>query len=126
MPLLFSYGSLQETGVQLATFGRRLSGERDELLRAEASLVKIENPETVAALGRTHHANVTFTSGTDVRVPGAVFQISDSELNLADAFEAAYSYRRVLRRLASGTDAWVYVHTDEHGEPTFTDCGHQP
>ena len=115
VPLLFSYGSLQETDVQLATFGRRLSGERDELLRAEASLVKIENPATVAALGRTHHANVTFTSETDARVPGTVFEISDSELNLVDTYEAAYSYRRVLGRLASGAEAWVYVHADTHG-----------
>ncbi len=28
MPLLFSYGTLQQTNVQLATFGRHLSGVR--------------------------------------------------------------------------------------------------
>jgi len=71
-------------------------------LRAEASLVKIESPETVVALGRTHHANVTFTSETDARVPGTAFRIGDSELNLVDTYEAAYSYRRMLGRLASG------------------------
>jgi gamma-glutamylcyclotransferase (GGCT)/AIG2-like uncharacterized protein YtfP len=110
MPQLFSYGSLQESGVQLATLGRLLSGQRDELLGAEASAVKIDNPEIVAALGRTHHANVTLGSETDARVPGMVFQISDSELTRVDAYEAVHSYKRVLGRLASGTEAWVYVY----------------
>jgi gamma-glutamylcyclotransferase (GGCT)/AIG2-like uncharacterized protein YtfP len=115
MPQLFSYGSLQESDVQLATFGRLLSGQRDELLGAEASTVKIENPEIVAALGRTHHANVTLASETDTRVPGTVFEISDSELKRVDAYETAYSYRRVLGRLASGKEAWVYVYADACG-----------
>jgi hypothetical protein len=33
MPGSFSCGSLEETDVQLTTFGRRLSGERDEFAR---------------------------------------------------------------------------------------------
>ena len=33
MPRLFSYGSLRESRVQLATFGRLLSGQPDELGR---------------------------------------------------------------------------------------------
>jgi hypothetical protein len=37
MPLLFSYGTLQEEKVQLSTFGRRLGGQRDELLGFEPS-----------------------------------------------------------------------------------------
>ena len=115
MPRLFSYGSLQESGVQLSILGRLLSGQRDELLGAEASTVKIENPDIIAALGRTHHANVTFASESDTRVPGMVFEISDSELKRVDAYEAVYSYRRVLGRLASGTEAWVYVYADAYG-----------
>ena len=82
---------------------------------AEASLVKIESPETVVALGRTRHANVTFTSETDARVPGTAFQIGDSELNHVDTYEAAYSYRRMLGRFASGAEAWVYVHAGGYG-----------
>ena len=39
MPLLFSYGTLQREDVQLTTFGRRLSGTRDELVGYESSLV---------------------------------------------------------------------------------------
>ena len=41
MPLLFSYGTLQQENVQLSTFGRLLQGQRDELLEFERSLVRI-------------------------------------------------------------------------------------
>ena len=95
--------------MQLSTFGRRLSGQRDELLRFEPSFVKIEDPQVVAATGRTHHANVTFNGNEDSRVPGMVFEITDGELGSVDAFEAAFSYRRVAAMLASGRQAWVYV-----------------
>ena len=113
MPLLFSYGSLQQADVQLATFGRHLSGERDELLCAAPSLVRIEDPEMAAATGRTHHANVTLHPRADTRVPGTVFEVDDQEFASVDRYEAAFSYRRILARLASGREAWVYVHTGE-------------
>ena len=54
MPLLFSYGTLQQEHVQVSTFGRRLQGQRDELLGFEPSLVPIADPQVAAASGRTH------------------------------------------------------------------------
>ena len=111
MPLLFSYGTLQLESVQLSTFGRRLSGSRDELLGYDRSKVAIEDPEVAATLGKTHHDNVAFT-GDDSRVPGMVLEIADGELASADAYEAAFSYTRVAVTLASGKKAWVYVHSD--------------
>ena len=47
MPLMFSYGTLQQDNVQLSTFGRLLQGQRDELLGFEQSLVRIEDPQVV-------------------------------------------------------------------------------
>jgi gamma-glutamylcyclotransferase (GGCT)/AIG2-like uncharacterized protein YtfP len=111
MPLLFSYGTLQQDKVQLSTFGRRLSGQRDELVRFEQSSVRIDDPQVVAAIGQTHHANVTFTGNEDSRVPGTVFEITDAELVAVDQYEVAFSYQRVAAMLASGRQAWVYVHT---------------
>ena len=37
-------------------------------------------------------------------------EVSDAELAGADAYEAAFSYRRRAVTLASGRQAWVYVH----------------
>ena len=110
MPLLFSYGTLQEEGVQLSAFGRRLDGERDALVGFEPSSVRIADPKVAAALGRTHHANVTFNGRQESRVSGTVFDVSDAELAAADAFEKPFAYARVEVTLASGKNAWVYVY----------------
>ena len=110
MPLLFSYGTLQQEDVQLSTFGRRLTGQRDELLQYEPSSVRIDDPHVAATIGKTHHANVTFTGNADRRVPGMVFEITDAELASVDQYEAAFLYTRVAAMLASGRQAWVYVH----------------
>ena len=111
MPLLFSYGTLQQEEVQLSTFGRRLRGQRDELPGFEPSLAPIEDLQVVAASGKTHHANVTFSGRPDSRVGGTVFGITDGELAAADRYEQLASYTRVTVMLASGRQAWVYVAT---------------
>src|SRR5262245_23154268 len=108
MPLLFSYGTLQQAEVQLSTFGRRVHGELDELTGFEESLVEIEDAAVVATSGRTHHPIVKWSGGRERRVRGMVFEISDEELARADRYEVA-SYRRVTAALASGRLAWVYV-----------------
>jgi gamma-glutamylcyclotransferase (GGCT)/AIG2-like uncharacterized protein YtfP len=113
MPLVFSYGTLQEGDVQLSTFGRRLHGENDELVGYEPSWVKIEDPQVAARLGKTHHANVKFNGREDSRVSGMAFELSESELADVDHYEAAFFYQRVATRLASGRQAWVYVHPDD-------------
>ena len=109
MPLLFSYGTLQQEDVQLSTFGRRLYGQRDALVGFEPSLVKIDDPQVVTTLGKTHHANVKFNGDKDSRVAGMVFEISETELASVDKYETAFFYKRVAARLASGKQAWVYV-----------------
>ena len=109
MPLLFSYGALQEDSVQLSTFGRLLHGQGDELIGFEESSVRIEDPQVAAASGRTHHANVTFNGRSDSRVSGTVFEITDAELAAADQYERPAAYRRISAMLASGRQAWLYV-----------------
>jgi hypothetical protein len=111
MPLLFSYGTLQQEDVQLSTFGRRLTGQRDELPKFEPSFVRIEDPDVVATTGKTHHANATFNGQSDSRVPGTVFEITEAELASVDEYEVAFLYTRVAAMLASGRQAWVYVHS---------------
>ena len=109
MPLLFSYGTLQDEAVQQSTFGRLLRGDRDELPRFENALVEIRNPQAAAASGRTHHANARHTGRPETFVRGTVFEVTDAELVAADEYERAAGYRRIEVELASGRRAWVYV-----------------
>lgn len=108
MPLLFSYGTLQQEAVQMSTFGRLLQGQPDELVGFEQSLLDIEDPEFVATSGKAHHAIVKFNGSDDSRVRGTVFELSDSELTSADQYEPA-GYKRISATLASGKQAWVYA-----------------
>lgn len=110
MPLLFSYGTLQQEEVQLSTFGRKLAGEKDLLVGYEPSLVKIEDPAMAERLKKTHHDNATSTGDDWSSVQGTAFEVTDEELAKADTFEAQFHYVRVKVGLASGKSAWVYVH----------------
>ena len=108
MPLLFSYGTLQQEAVQLSTFGRLLRGQPDELVGFEESVLAIEDPEFVATSGKAHHAIVRFNGRNDSRVRGTVFEVSERELASADEYEPA-GYTRIAAMLASGREAWVYA-----------------
>ncbi|MEO7065278.1 MAG: gamma-glutamylcyclotransferase family protein [Rhodanobacter sp.] len=108
MPLLFSYGTLQQEAVQLSTFGRRLVGEADDLVGFERSMVRIDDPEVVTKSGKTHHPIVKFVADVASRVQGTAFEVTDAELASADNYEVA-AYKRVSAKLASGKSAWVYV-----------------
>ncbi|HYE85512.1 MAG TPA: gamma-glutamylcyclotransferase family protein [Vicinamibacterales bacterium] len=110
MPLLFSYGTLQQEEVQLSTFGRTLKGEKDLLVGYEPSLVKIEDAAVAERLKKTHHDNVNATGDDWSSVQGTAFEVTDEELTKADSFEAQFNYKRVDVGLASGKHAWVYVH----------------
>ena len=110
MPLLFSYGTLQKESVQLSTFGRPLPGWRDELTGATLTQVPIDDPGLAAAAGMTHFANVVFTGHQSDRVGGTVLDVTEAELAAADDYERPAAYERVAASLASGRQAWVYVH----------------
>jgi hypothetical protein len=108
MPLLFSYGTLQQPAVQLSTFGRLLDGSPDEIVGFEQSVLRIDDPEFVARSGKADHAIVRFTGREDSRVRGMVFDVTDEELARSDDYEPA-GYTRVRAKLASGREAWVYA-----------------
>jgi hypothetical protein len=110
MPLLFSYGALQREHIQLATCGRLLDGQKDELVRYAPALIKIEDAVMAARLGKTHHANVMPTRNAKSRAAGTVFEVTDAELAGCDTYEAPFHYVRVTAMLASGRETWVYVH----------------
>ena len=108
MPLLFSYGTLQQQSVQQSTFGRLLTGRSDALVGYSQSLLRIEDAAVLAASGLSHHPIVRFSGDASDRVEGTVFEVSNAELAQADAYEVS-DYQRVLAPLASGAQAWVYA-----------------
>ena len=50
-----------------------------------------------------------FNGDEENHVPGMMLEVTDAELASVDAYEAAFSYKRVAAMLASGRQAWVYV-----------------
>lgn len=108
MPLLFSYGTLQDESVQVATFGRTLRGEPGELVGFERSFLRVDDEAFVATSGRQYHAIVKFTGAAGSRVSGTIFEVSEEELARADRYEPA-GYTRVMATLVSGARAWVYA-----------------
>ena len=109
MPMLFSYGTLQQEDVQRATFGRRLRGERDELVGYELARLRITDPQVIAETGMTHYANILFNGRSESRIVGMVFEVTDAELLAADEYEKDADYRRIVVTLTSGKEAWVYL-----------------
>lgn len=109
MPLVFSYGSLQQESVQLSTFGRRLAGSKDALPGHALGAVEIPDPARAAVHGRTHYANVAPDADPASRVDGMALEVTPEELAACDGYERLDGYVRVAVTLASGREAWCYV-----------------
>ncbi|MGK5010820.1 gamma-glutamylcyclotransferase family protein [Janthinobacterium sp. MDB2-8] len=105
---LFSYGTLQQADVQLATFERLLDSRPDQLPGYRLALLAIDDAQVVATSGKTHHPIASRSGAPTDCVPGAVLAISADELRQADGYEVA-AYRRERVTLASGMQAWAYV-----------------
>lgn len=107
---LFSYGTLRDSAVQMANFGRLLSGRADSLPGYTLQPIAIRDSAVVALSGKTHHMIARRSSAAD-EVAGMVFEITAAELAAADRYEVS-EYTRVQVTLKSGTQAWVYVGAD--------------
>lgn len=105
---LFSYGTLQQPEVQLATFGRLLDSRPDRLPGYCLAMLAIDDAQVVATSGKTHHPIASRGANPTDSVPGAVLAVTLEELRQADGYEVA-AYRRVRVTLASGMQAWAYV-----------------
>ena len=105
---LFSYGTLQQEDVQLATFGRLLEGRVDALPGYATSLLEIRDAEVVKTSGKTHHLMARPTGNPGDEVPGVVLRLTAAELAAADTYEVS-DYKRIAVRLKSGLEAFVYV-----------------
>ena len=105
---LFAYGTLQLEAVQIATFGRRVSGRSDVLRGFALVPLQIEDAAVVAISGQDVHTMATFTGRDSDVVAGTVLTLTPDEMARADKYEVA-AVRRVGIVLQSGIHAWAYV-----------------
>jgi gamma-glutamylcyclotransferase (GGCT)/AIG2-like uncharacterized protein YtfP len=98
--LLFSYGTLQDKSVQIANFGRELTGRADALPGYTRGRV---------SSGESTYDNAELASNSEDSVSGTVFEITEEELDAADQYEEDADYGRISVTLQSGDQAWVYV-----------------
>ncbi|WP_293976133.1 M24 family metallopeptidase [Sphingomonas sp.] len=113
---LFSYGTLRQPEVQMATFGRLLDGRGDAMPGYRTELLEITDPAVLATSGESFHPIVVASDDPRDEVTGTVFRISEAELWAADSYEVSDYARRTVR-LRSGADAWVYVKADRSDDP---------
>lgn len=102
---LFSYGTLRQREVQLATFGRELAGEPDGLEGWVLGTVLIRDPDVVSTSGLAEHLILRRGNGV---IEGVAFELTDEELAAADGYETD-DYARVEVTLRSGRRAFAYV-----------------
>ncbi len=108
---LFSYGTLQLEPVQLAAFGRKLTGQPDALIGYRIELIQTKDQEFEIKSGATQHRNLRYTGVASDLVEGTVFQLTIEELEQSDAYEP-WDYQRVQVQLKSGAKAWVYLNSN--------------
>jgi AIG2-like family. len=106
---LFSYGTLQLADVQLETFGRKLEGHMDALPRYKLVMITITDEAFVVKSGTANHRSLQFTGNSSDVVEGTVLDVTQRELEQADAYEPE-GYVRVRVQLRSGTSAWAFIH----------------
>jgi hypothetical protein len=78
MPLLFSYGTLQDEKVQLTLFGRTLVGHKDQLVGFEQALIHVQDPGFASTSGKSNHAIVRASRNSEARVEGTVLEVTEA------------------------------------------------
>ena len=101
MPQLFAYGTLQQSDVQLALFGRTLDGRADVLPGYAISPLVITDPDVIATSGSALHTVARETGDPLDEIPGTALSVTEAELAAADAYEVA-DVRRVTRPACLG------------------------
>ena len=109
MPLLFSYGTLQQDDVQRATFGgcctAMATSCRDKSRRWSRSRILGQPQQSAGRITPTSSSTGAPIGACPARCSKSPMPSSPPLTNTAPA-----SYERVAVRLASGKEAWVYVH----------------
>lgn len=108
MPLLFSYGTLQNEQVQIETFGRLLNGEIDKLPAYKLDYVEITDPEVLRKSGQQFHPIIKYSGDVGDQVEGVLFEVTHEEILAADKYEVD-DYKRIETLFASGKTGFIYI-----------------
>lgn len=108
MPNLFSYGTLQKEQVQIETFGRILSGEKDVLAGYKIEMLEITDPEVLRKSNQKYHPILTFSGNAEDEIEGILFEVTDEEILQADEYEVD-DYKRIETVFKSGRFGFIYV-----------------
>jgi Gamma-glutamyl cyclotransferase, AIG2-like len=106
--LLFSYGTLQHSEVQLDTFGRLVETEDDVLSGYTVDYAEIDDPRAADPPLPSVQPVVRPTGNVLDKIVGKVLHLTEDELDAADEYQVQL-YLRAEVRLTSGRSAWVYV-----------------
>ena len=109
---VFSYGTLRQANVQLELYGREVPTVPDSLPGWKLDWIQIADPEVIAASGSDRHPILRRGLDTD-SVEGAYLELNDVELAATDEYEVD-DYVRIIVKLESGTEAFVYVAHDQN------------
>lgn len=109
---MFSYGTLRQSEVQLAVFGRTLKGTPDALPGFEICVLKITDPEVIATSGSNEHPILRRAGTASNEVAGIALEITPQDVSAADAYEVS-DYVRSTITLKSGRRAYVYLAATE-------------
>ena len=105
---LFSYGTLQLIEVQIETYGRKLSGDKDILNNYRIEQLEITDNTVLKKSQKRFHPIAIPDNYAENCIEGTVYEITQQELVETDKYEVS-DYKRILVTLASGKKAWVYV-----------------
>lgn len=108
---LFSYGTLRQPEVQIELFGGTLETVEDSLPGFRIERLRITDPEVIALSGSDEHPVLRRGADGDV-VNGSALAVTGTDLEHADRYEVD-DYVRIAVTLASGRDAFVYIHRDD-------------
>ncbi len=108
MNKLFSYGTLQLGQVQMDTFGRNLTGQKDILRKYKINKIKITDPKVIESSGTDEHPILEYTGNDKDFVEGTLYELTDEEILKADSYEVD-DYKRCELKFESGQTGYVYL-----------------
>jgi gamma-glutamylcyclotransferase (GGCT)/AIG2-like uncharacterized protein YtfP len=104
---VFSYGTLRQSNVQKALYGREIPTVEDSLPGYQLHWLTITDPDVIRTSGSDRHPILQRGKAED-SVYGARLELNEIELQQTDEYEVDdYERREVV--LSSGITAWAYL-----------------